>query len=237
MLLHSLHAVKIITIEDPIEYHIDGISQSQTNAEAGYTFSSGLRSILRQDPDVLLVGEIRDMETADIALHAALTGHLVFSTLHTNDAPSAILRLIDMNLSPNIIAPAINLLIAQRLVRKVCAHCSTKSPVTKEELQKLKTAFADLSLRAPAPDINEQTMVSRPSACKLCNNTGYKGRVGLYEMFPVGKDAEEVIIAKPTQSQLWELARASGMISIKQDGFLKVLAGLTTIEEIEAVAG
>lgn len=230
-------AVKIITIEDPIEYHIDGISQSQTNTEAGYAFSSGLRSILRQDPDVILVGEIRDMETADIALHAALTGHLVFSTLHTNDAPSAILRLIDMNLSPNIIAPAINMLIAQRLVRKVCAHCSTKSPVTKEELQKLKTVFANLSLRVPAPVISEQTMVSRPSVCKLCNNTGYKGRVGLYEMFVVGKEAEEVIIAKPTQSQLWELARASGMISIKQDGFLKVLMGLTTIEEIESVAG
>jgi len=230
-------SVKIITIEDPIEYHVDGISQSQTNTAAGYTFSSGLRSILRQDPDVILVGEIRDMETADIALHAALTGHLVFSTLHTNDAPSAILRLIDMNLSPNIIAPAINMLIAQRLVRKVCAHCSTKSPVTKEELQKLKTVFSNLSLRVAASAIDEHTMVSRPSACKLCNNTGYKGRVGLYEMFAVGKDAEEVIIAKPTQSQLWELARASGMISIKQDGFLKVLAGLTTIEEIEAVAG
>ncbi|MEK7488164.1 MAG: GspE/PulE family protein [Patescibacteria group bacterium] len=229
--------IKIVTIEDPIEYHIVGISQSQTNPEAGYTFSSGLRSILRQDPDVLLVGEIRDMETADISLHAALTGHLVFSTLHTNDAPSAILRLIDMDLSPNIIAPAINVLIAQRLVRKVCVHCSTKSPATPEEIQKIRAVFADLSLRVVAPTVSEQTLLSRSSTCKLCNNTGYKGRIGLYEMFVVGKDAEEVIIAKPTQSQLWELARRSGMVSIKQDGFLKVLTGLTTLEEIESVTG
>lgn len=229
--------VKIITIEDPIEYHIEGISQSQTNTEAGYTFTSGLRSILRQDPDVLLVGEIRDMETADIALHAALTGHLVFSTLHTNDAPSSILRLIDMRLSPSIIAPAINLLIAQRLIRKVCAHCSSKSPVTKEELAKLKAVFSDLPLRVPAPVVDESTQISRTQGCKACNNTGFKGRVGLFEMFQLDKESEEVIISKPTQSQLWDMARRKGMVSIKQDGFLKVIAGVTTIQEVEAVAG
>lgn len=229
--------VKIITIEDPIEYHIAGISQSQTNPDAGYTFVSGLRSILRQDPDVLLVGEIRDMETADIALHASLTGHLVFSTLHTNDAPSSILRLIDMKLSPSIIAPAINLLIAQRLIRKVCSQCATKSPITEEELQKMKTVFADLPLRVAAPVFTKDTVVSRPAGCKACNNTGYKGRIGLFEMFPVDEKAEEVIVSSPTQSQLKELARRNGMITIKQDGFLKVLSGMTTIDEVEAAAG
>lgn len=227
--------IKIITIEDPIEYHIDGISQSQTNAESGYTFTSGLRSILRQDPDVLLVGEVRDMETADIALHAALTGHLVFSTLHTNDAPSSILRLIDMKLSPNIIAPALNLLIAQRLVRKVCAHCSTKTTVTEEELQKFKTVFADLPIRVTPRPVTPETQIPRAVGCKMCNNTGYKGRIGLFEVFQVGPESEEVIVSKPTQSQLFEAAKKSGMVTIKQDGFLKVVDGITTIEEVELV--
>lgn len=229
--------VKIITIEDPIEYHVEGISQSQVNPAGGYGFSSGLRSILRQDPDVILVGEIRDMETADIALHAALTGHLVFSTLHTNDAPSAILRLIDMKLSPSVIAPAVNLLIAQRLVRRVCEHCSQKSPLTKEELAKFKLAFADLPVRIPPPRVDDQTTIARPSGCKLCNNTGYKGRVGLYEMFRVDEESEKVIVSSPIQSQLREMAQRKGMVSIKQDGFMKALGGITTVEEVEAVAG
>lgn len=230
--------VKIITIEDPIEYHVEGISQSQVKPEEGYTFHSGLRSILRQDPDVMLVGEIRDRETADIALHAALTGHLVFSTLHTNDAPSAILRLIDMKLSPSIMAPAINLLIAQRLVRKVCARCSKKKQVTKEELAKLRLVFEDLPARIKKPQVDEHTEIPFITAgCKFCNNTGYRGRIGLFEMFPVDKEAEQVIVSKPTQSQLLDLAKQKGMITIKQDGFLKVLSGTTTLREIEAVAG
>lgn len=229
--------VKVITIEDPIEYHVEGISQSQADQEAGYTFSSGLRSILRQDPDVILVGEVRDMETADIALHAALTGHLVFSTLHTNDAPSAILRLIDMKLSPAIIAPAVNLLIAQRLVRKVCAHCSSKIPLTKEEILKFKAVFADLPIDVPPPHVDESVRVPKVSGCKVCNNTGYKGRIGVFEMFQIDKEAEEVIMSKPTRTRLWELARRKGLVSIKQDGFLKVLAGITTTEEVEAVTG
>ncbi|OGD31423.1 hypothetical protein A3C91_04750 [Candidatus Azambacteria bacterium RIFCSPHIGHO2_02_FULL_52_12] len=227
--------IKIITIEDPIEYHIDGISQSQTNQESGYTFTSGLRSILRQDPDVLLVGEIRDMETADIALHAALTGHLVFSTLHTNDAPSAILRLIDMKLSPNIIAPAINLLIAQRLVRKACKHCATKGPITQEELRKFKTTFADLPIRVTPRPLDERTEIPRATGCKMCNNTGYKGRIGLFEMFKMNQESEKVIVVKPTQSQLIDVAKRNGMVTIRQDGFLKVLDGVTTLTEVEAV--
>lgn len=231
--------IKIITIEDPIEYHIDGISQSQVNPENQYTFSSGLRSILRQDPDVLLVGEIRDMETADIALHAALTGHLVFSTLHTNDAPSSIIRLIDMKLSPSIIAPALNLLIAQRLVRKICNECAVKSKITAEELKKLRVELADtpLEVRVKIPEIDENTELTRSAGCKKCNRTGYKGRIGVYEMFKVNDESEKVISSKPTQIELFEMAKKNGMVTIKQDGFLKVLKGLTTIEEVESVTG
>jgi len=177
------------------------------------------------------------METADISLHAALTGHLVFSTLHTNDAPSAILRLIDMKLSPSIIAPAINLIIAQRLIRKVCQECSLKSTITKDELEKIKSEFTDLPKRVPDPHINENIKIPKISGCKTCNNTGYKGRIGLFEMFPVNKESEEVIVSIPTQVQLFTMAKRNGLITIKQDGFLKVLAGITTIEEVESVTG
>ena len=231
--------IKIITIEDPIEYHVEGISQSQVNQENHYTFSSGLRSILRQDPDIILVGEIRDMETADIALHAALTGHLVFSTLHTNDAPSSILRLIDMKLSPSIIAPALNMLIAQRLVRKVCKQCAKKDKITEEELKKIRTELADLPLKIKInlPEISENIEIARATGCKECNYTGFKGRIGVYEMFPVNNESEKVIVSKPTQAQLFEMAKRNGMVTMKQDGFIKVLNGITTVSEVESVTG
>jgi len=227
---------KIITIEDPIEYHIEGISQSQVDVETGYTFASALRSILRQDPDVILVGEIRDNETADIGLHAALTGHLVLSTLHTNDAPSSILRLIDMKLNPSIIAPAINVIIAQRLVRKVCQFCNKKEKATTQEVAMMKEILADLPERATMPELNESTEVVRAQGCGKCNNTGYKGRIGIFEIFPINAAAEEIIVSKkPTQKMLIEIAKKNGMIQMKQDGIFKVLAGVTTLDEIERV--
>ena len=227
--------IKIITIEDPIEYHIEGISQSQVDPDKGYTFASGLRSILRQDPDVILVGEIRDAETADIGLHAALTGHLVLSTLHTNDAPSAILRLIDMKLNPHIIAPAINVIIAQRLVRKVCEFCVEKEPPTKEELKILKENLSNLSEKIQTPKIDENIKIPKIKGCQKCNKTGYKGRIGIFEIFKVNSEAEEVIVSEPTQKSLIEIALKNGMIYMKQDGLLKVLKGITTIEEVERV--
>jgi len=228
--------IKIITIEDPIEYHIEGISQSQVDPENNYTFASGLRSILRQDPDVILVGEIRDVETADIALHAALTGHLVFSTLHTNDAPSAILRLIDMNLNPHIIAPAINSIVAQRLVRKVCSKCSKKEKVTEEEYAIIKEALNKLPKRIKRPEIDENMEIIKAVGCSLCNNTGYKGRIGIFEIFVLNSEAEEVIVSSPTQTELIAIAKKNGMIEMHQDGILKVLNGLTTMEEVHRVS-
>lgn len=221
--------VKIITIEDPIEYHVDGISQSQVTAERNYTFASGLRSILRQDPDIILVGEIRDLETAEIALHAALTGHLVFSTLHTNDAVGTILRLLDTGAKPPIIAPAINLAIAQRLIRKLCSECKKKMKITSEQLDKLKKVL--IKNIPPNPEIYQAV------GCNKCNNTGYKGRIGIYELFLIDEDAEQLITSNPTESQLKALALKKGMVTMKQDGFLKVLKGITSIEEVERIVG
>jgi len=228
--------IKIITIEDPIEYHISGISQSQVDPDNKYTFASGLRSILRQDPDVILVGEIRDAETADIALHAALTGHLVFSTLHTNDAPSAVLRLIDMNLNPHIIAPAINSIVAQRLVRKVCSKCSKKEKITQEELAIIKESLGKLPDSVKKPAVDENTELMRAIGCSFCNNTGYKGRIGIFEIFTINPEAGEVIVSNPTQTDLIAIAKKNGMIEMRQDGILKVLSGITTIEEVNRVS-
>lgn len=227
--------VKIITIEDPIEYHIEGISQSQVDMDSGYTFASGLRSILRQDPDVILVGEMRDLETADIGMHAALTGHLVLSTLHTNDAPSSIIRLIDMKISPSILAPAINVIIAQRLVRKVCEKCSVKEKLSPTEFTMIKDAFTDIPKRANIPEFSENTEIIRAKGCQDCNNTGYKGRVGIFELFQVNAKVEDMIVSKPTLTMLFKVAKEGGMVSMKQDGFLKVLAGVTTLDEIDRV--
>ncbi len=228
--------IKIITIEDPIEYHISGISQSQVDPENNYTFASGLRSILRQDPDVILVGEIRDVETADIALHAALTGHLVFSTLHTNDAPSAVLRLIDMNLNPHIIAPAINSIVAQRLVRKICLKCSKKEKITTEELDIIKKSLNKLPEHIKKPEVNEKTELTRAVGCSFCNDTGYKGRIGIFEIFTLNSEAEEIIVSNPTQADLIAIAKKNGMIEMHQDGILKVLNEITTLEEINRVS-
>ncbi len=227
--------IKIITIEDPIEYQIEGISQSQVEPSEGYTFASGLKSILRQDPDIILVGEIRDAETADISLHAALTGHLVFSTLHTNNAPSAVLRLIDMGLNPHIIAPAINTIIAQRLVRKLCSFCSEKRTLTKEELAMIKKELSTLPKHIEKPEINETTQISKAAGCGKCNNLGYKGRIGIFEIFKVDQKTEEIIVSNPTQSGLIETAIKNGMIEMRKDGLLKVLGGITSLEEIERV--
>ncbi len=227
--------IKIITIEDPIEYQIEGISQSQVEPSEGYTFASGLKSILRQDPDIILVGEIRDAETADISLHAALTGHLVFSTLHTNNAPSAVLRLIDMGLNPHIIAPAINTIIAQRLVRKLCSFCSEKRTLTKEELAMIKKELSTLPKHIEKPEINETTQISKAVGCGKCNNLGYKGRIGIFEIFKVDQKTEEIIVSNPTQSGLIETAIKNGMIEMRKDGLLKVLGGITSLEEIERV--
>lgn len=224
--------VKIITIEDPVEYHVKGISQTQVEPSKGYDFSSGLRSIVRQDPDVIMVGEIRDEETAEIAMHAALTGHLVFSTLHTNDAAGTIPRLIDMKVKPQVIAPAVSLAIAQRLVRRLCPECKEKDRATNAEIGKIKEVLKNL----PEPN-RTNWMISKAKGCQECNNTGYKGRIGVFEGFAIDEDLEKLILKSPAISEIRALVIKKGMITLKQDAFLKIIEGITDLEEAERVLG
>ncbi len=229
--------VKIITIEDPIEYHIEGISQTQVEPEHGYTFENGLRSIVRQDPDVILVGEIRDYETAEIAMHAALTGHLVFSTLHTNDAVGAIPRLIDLGIKPPIIAPAINLLMAQRLLRRVCQKCAKKRLLTTEELQNFKKILSNLPPRVKLEkELNEKIQISEPRGCKDCHN-GYSGRIAVMELLEIDDEMEDLILKSPTEIQIKTAAKHAGFVTMMQDAVIKILSGVTTIEETERILG
>ncbi len=228
--------VKIITIEDPIEYHLEGISQTQVDPKKGYDFAKGLRSIMRQDPDVVLVGEIRDFETAKIALQSALTGHLVLSTLHTNDAAGTIARLQALGEKPNNIAPAINMAMAQRLVRKVCKKCAEFKKISPEDLKKIKKALKGLSKEIKIPELTASTKIPQTKGCKECNSTGYKGRIGIFEFFLNDTDMEEFILTSPSITSMRELAIKKGMALMRQDGFIKVLEGTTTIEEIERVA-
>ncbi len=229
--------IKIITIEDPIEYHIEGISQTQVEPDKGYTFENGLRSIVRQDPDVILVGEIRDYETAEIAMHAALTGHLVFSTLHTNDAVGAIPRLIDLGIKPPIIAPAINLLMAQRLLRKICQKCAKKRLITKEELQNFKKILNNLPPRVKLErELNEKTPILEPHGCKDCHN-GYSGRVAALELFEVSDEMEDLILNSPTEIQIKTAAKKAGFVTMMQDAVIKIINGVTTVEEAERILG
>jgi len=227
--------IKIITIEDPIEYHLEGISQTQTAPEKGYDFASGLKSIMRQDPDVVLVGEIRDLETASIALQAALTGHLVFTTLHTNDAAGTVARIQALGEKPVNIAPAINLAVAQRLVRKVCEKCVKLEKASIEEFKKIKKELSPLKTKIPK--ITAVAKIPKAVGCRNCNSTGYRGRVGIFEAFLVDDEMEKFILASPSIADLKERAVKKGMITMEQDGLIKVLKGITTIEEVERVVG
>jgi len=228
--------VKIITIEDPIEYKIPGIQQTQVDPKAGYTFASGLRSILRQDPDVVLVGEIRDRDTADIALQAALTGHLVFSTLHTNDAVGAVPRLVNLGVQPASIGPATNVVIAQRLVRKLCLTCRKKT----EPPPELKTRIKKFLERLPAK-VNRQPyedpILYQTAGCDACNGFGYRGRIGIFEFFETGPEFEQAILKEASEVVLRKFVAEQGMVTMQQDGILKSLAGITSFEEVEKTTG
>jgi type II secretory ATPase GspE/PulE/Tfp pilus assembly ATPase PilB-like protein len=230
--------IKIITIEDPVEYHLEGLSQTQVDTSRGYTFANGLRAIVRQDPDVILVGEIRDKETAEIALQAALTGHLVFSTLHTNDAAGAIARLVDLGVRPVSIAPAINMVVAQRLVRKICQKCTKLVPPSLIDLEKLKKSLATVKKEIlPPAFFSKNLMIPKVNGCPDCNFVGYKGRVGVFETFLVDDEIEKFILQSPSIVDMRELAIKKGMVLMRQDGLIKVLEGITTIEEVERVVG
>jgi type II secretory ATPase GspE/PulE/Tfp pilus assembly ATPase PilB-like protein len=227
--------IKIITIEDPIEYHLQGISQTQVAPDKGYDFSDGLRSIMRQDPDVILVGEIRDLETAKIALQASLTGHLVFSTLHTNDAAGTIPRLVDLGADPASIAPAIAMAIAQRLVRKVCAECHTMVSPTAAELEEIKNGLKNLPKNVEVPDLNKSFKIAKAKGCDICNNTGYKGRRGLYEAFLIDKEMQRFILTNPAVTDLKDMAIKKGMVTMYQSGLIEVVNGITTLDEVKRV--
>lgn len=211
---------KIITIEDPIEYQLHGINQIQVSRKAGLTFASGLRAILRHDPDVVLIGEIRDSETAEIAIQASLTGHLVFSTLHTNDAPSALTRLVDMKIEPYLVASSLEAVLAQRLVRTICKDC--REPLSKDEMAPLKKRFGD---RLPE-------VLYKGRGCRQCQGTGYRGRLGIFEMMMVTDDLRSLIIENASAPELRKIAVNQGMKSLREDGFRHLHDGRTTVEEI-----
>ena len=228
--------VKVITIEDPIEYHLKGISQTQVAPEKGYDFANGLRSIMRQDPDAILVGEIRDLETAKIAIQSALTGHLVLTTLHTNDAAGTIARLMNLGAKPANIGPAVNMIIAQRLVRKICKKCAKLEKASILEVEKLKKGLKGLSKKI-SYKIDSDLKILKPNGCNNCNNTGYKGRAGIFEAILIDDAMENFILKNPSIADLRKAAFKKGMATMKQDGLLKVLNKETSIEEIERVAG
>jgi type IV pilus assembly protein PilB len=225
--------VNIITLEDPVEYFMEGVNQVQVKPEIGLTFASGLRSILRQDPNIIMVGEIRDKETAELAVHAALTGHLVFATLHTNDAVGAIPRLVDMGIEPFLLTASVNGVVAQRLVRKICQKCKREVPppqhvvdMIQSELQSVDPAHAeDVDLR--------QIKLFSGAGCPACGKSGYQGRCGIFEVLPIAQEIQDLILQKPSGARIQEVAQETlKMISMKQDGLLKVLRGITTIEEV-----
>lgn len=227
---------KIITIEDPIEYEVAGISQTQVENSHGYTFATGLRAIVRQDPDVILVGEIRDEETADIAINSALTGHLVFSTLHTNNAIGTIPRLIEMGIKPSLITPAINAIVGQRLVRKLC-DCKEAYVPAKESLSSLKKILSIISPKAKVEIPKEIKELYRPKGCPKCNNLGYRGRIGIFEVLTINDALENLIMDMAGETELTIAALESGMITMLQDGILKALSGITSIDEVKRVTG
>lgn len=226
--------IKVITLEDPIEYHLKGITQTQVEEERGYTFVEGLRSILRQDPDVIMVGEIRDLETARIAMNASLTGHFVLSTLHTNNAAGTIPRLIDLGVNPNIIAPAINVSMAQRLIRKLCNDCKEKISPSKEEKEIIEKILSSFPKNKIVPKINEIS-IWRSKGCPKCNSIGYKGRIGIFEAIIVDEKIEELVLQKPSETEIWKEAKNQEILNMQQDGILKVLKGMTSLDELQRV--
>ncbi len=216
--------VNIITVEDPVEANIDGINQVQVNVKAGLTFAAALRSILRQDPDIIMIGEIRDGETAQIAVQAAITGHLVVSTLHTNSAASTVTRIIDMGIEPYIIGDALVGVIAQRLVRRLCQACKTP-----------RLAYDDEKVALGIEDMDEDVVVYEPVGCPLCNNTGYAGRIGVYEMMPVSRELQSVISKGATADVIEKQALSEGMSTLKMSAGKHVLNGITSLEEMKKI--
>ena len=228
--------IKIITVEDPIEYHLAGIEQTQVDEEAGYTFANGLKSLMRQDPDVILVGEVRDKDTAEIAIQAALTGHLVFSTIHANDAAGAIPRFLDLGVKPTSVSPALNLIIAQRLVRRLCELCKKSIKPSRDLKSKIRKFLEELPPRVERA-LYTEIKTFMPVGCERCHN-GYKGRIAIFELLSNDhKKLEDLISKESGESPIQAYALESGMVTMQTDGILKVALGITTLSEVEEATG
>lgn len=231
--LQSLNeeSVNIVTLEDPVEYRIAGINQSQVRPEIGYNFASGLREILRQDPDIIMVGEIRDEETAELAIHASLTGHLVLSTLHTNDSLGVVPRLIDLGVKKFLIPPTLILAEAQRLIRKLCPECKVKSPIPEEIKEEIEKILKELP-KEVKKEIEQEEFIFLPKGCQKCNFKGFIGRIGIFEFLKMTPELEELILGNFNLSQAREILKEQGMVTLKQDGIIKALKGLVDIYEV-----
>lgn len=227
----STSKVNVLTVEDPVEYQIPGVNQVQVNPQVGLTFASALRSFLRQDPNIIMVGEVRDSETADLAIQAALTGHQVFSTVHTNSASGAPPRLLDMGVEPFLLASALNAVVGQRVVRKICTHCKIEFSAPLEVIENMKQILGKLNTQ------NQPTLkLFKGAGCNFCGKTGYLGRVGIYEVLVISNEIAKLILEHAASAAIEETAIKESMITMKQDGYMKVLEGVTTLEEVLRVA-
>lgn len=237
-ILHALNTpkVNIVTLEDPVEYQIDGVNQVQINPKAGLTFATGLRSFLRQDPNIIMVGEIRDNETADLAIQASLTGHLVFATLHTNSAAGALPRLLDMQTEPFLLASSMTCVVAQRVLRKVCEACKETYTPDVATIAELKEVLGPLYDTYVQKNNGQTPQLTRGKKCEVCSGTGYKGRMGIYEVLKVTEKIGKLILGRSPASEIENMAVVDGMLLMEQDGYMKALDGLTTIEEVMRVA-
>ncbi|MEK7159596.1 MAG: GspE/PulE family protein [Patescibacteria group bacterium] len=229
--------VKVITLEDPVEYKLEGVNQSQIDHSRGYSFADGLRSMLRQDPDVVMVGEMRDLETADVAINAALTGHLVISTIHTNSASGAIPRFLAMDVKPFLLSPALNAIIGQRLVRKICEKCKKEIQLEEKTLERVKQILSEIPAGHPDRPKLDDLKFYQGAGCEICHNIGYKGRVGVYEIMILTPEIEKYILdAKVSEHDLQQMAIRNNMLTMVQDGLIKALNGATSVEEVFRVS-
>jgi len=234
----STSKVNVMTIEDPVEYQIKGISQVQVNSQAGLTFANALRAFLRQDPNIMMVGEVRDAETADLAINAALTGHLVFSTLHTNNASGVPPRMIDMGVEPFLLVSSLNCVVGQRVLRRVCKECNKDIPIPPDvetDMKKVLGPIYDMVEEKWKKEGKKMT-IKQIQGCEVCGNTGYFGRIAIYEVMPITEKISKLIVSKASASDIENLAMEEGMLTMKQDGYVKVLEGTTTLEEVKRVA-
>ncbi len=230
--------VNVVTVEDPVEYQMKGVNQVQVNVQAGLTFASALRSFLRQDPNVIMVGEIRDTETAELAINAALTGHLVFSTLHTNDASGVPPRLLDMGAEPFLLVSSLNCVVGQRVLRKVCKECVGEMEIPADKLEEIKKTLGPIfnMIQDKFEKDGKKLTIPKIVGCEKCNNTGYLGRIAIYEVMPVSEKLSKLIVEKAAASDIQKLAMEEGMLTMKQDGYVKVLEGVTSMDEVIRVA-